>query len=73
MALDDLQHVEAVAIIRNLVLALGPREALDDYALTCAQAGDQWLSENHPTGAVYVAAIRASDASRETGQTTEGH
>lgn len=66
MALDDLQHVEAVAIIRNLVLALGPREALDDYAHDCAIAGDVWLKENHPDPAVYMAALTASRSSRET-------
>lgn len=58
MALGDREHVEAVAIIRNLLLALGPREQLDPYATYCADAGDQWLDENHPSTEVYVGALR---------------
>lgn len=57
MALGDREHVEAVGIIRNLVLALGPDDELDEYATFCAQAGTQWLEENHPTTAVYVGAL----------------
>lgn len=64
MALGDLQHVEAAAIIRNLLLALGPPEKLDDYATLCAEAGQQWLKENHPTPAVYIAAITGANASQ---------
>ena len=58
MALGDRQHVEAVAIIRNLLAALGPREDLDEYAQDCAIAGEVWLRENHPEPDVYVAALK---------------
>lgn len=65
MALGDREHVEAVAIIRNLLCALGPREELDGYARECATAGDVWLRENHPPAEVYVAALKDSHALTE--------
>lgn len=57
MALGDREHVEAVAIIRNLLAALGPHDRLDGYARDCANAGAQWLEENHPSTEVYMGAL----------------
>lgn len=55
MALNDRQHVEAVAIMRCLLDAV---EHVDcDRA--GKQAATQWLAENHPQPAVYMAAMRA--------------
>ncbi len=58
MALEDLRHVEAVAIIRNLIAAMGPLDGLDDYALECLHAGEQWLRENRPSREAYMKALR---------------
>ena len=50
MALNDRQHVEAVAIMRALLEdPLGPMQQ---------RAAHQWLGENHPEPAVYMAALR---------------
>ena len=50
MALNDRQHVEAVAIIRALLEdPLGPMPL---------RAAHQWLAENHPEPGVYMAALR---------------
>jgi hypothetical protein len=73
MSLGNREHVEAVAIIRNLVAAVGPLMETNPYAAECAQAGEQWLSENHPTSRVYVEALRESHgltASAPSGQPT---
>lgn len=47
--LDDVAHVEAVAIIRALLEA--PNESLP------RQAAQQWLAENHPSPTAYMAAL----------------
>lgn len=54
MALNDLQHVEAVAIIRRLV------EGVEGGAGPGSEAhlaGQIWLRENHPAPEVYVNGI----------------
>jgi hypothetical protein len=55
MALGDRQHVEAVAIMKELVtlLAFAGRGDRDEV-----KAAHQWLAENHPEPAVYAAALR---------------
>jgi hypothetical protein len=55
MSLGDREHVEAVAIIRQFVET---SEALNLHDADAVKAGRQWLAENHPTPAVYVAAIK---------------
>jgi hypothetical protein len=50
MALGDVQHVEAVSIIRRLV-----DYSQDPEGLVAARA---WLEENHPSPEAYVAAAR---------------
>lgn len=51
MALNDVQHVEAVAIMRRLVdEPIGG----DSQARIAAR---QWLAENHPEPSAYVAAM----------------
>jgi hypothetical protein len=54
LALNDRQHVEAVAITRRMA------EALDrlgfGYTTECI-AARQWLRENHPRPEVYAAAL----------------
>lgn len=47
--LDDVKHVEAVAIMRTLV-----EDPSDFHA---QRAAEQWLAENHPAPEVYVAAL----------------
>jgi hypothetical protein len=60
--LDDRQHVEAVAIMQRMVDAPLAAVALDPEAWAAAK---QWLRENRPEPAVYMAAL-ASRAPRET-------
>jgi hypothetical protein len=53
MALDDVRHVEACALMRNM---------LDDSPLLSDDVHDTvvaWLEENHPPPGAYVAAARA--------------
>lgn len=50
MALDDVGHVEAVALIRRLV---ENPEGADPEAIV---AGRNWLEVNHPSMSAYVAA-----------------
>lgn len=50
MALDDVKHVEAVAIIRRLV------ESPDLEGRDAAQV---WLEANHPPPEAYAAAARS--------------
>jgi hypothetical protein len=53
MALDDRQHVEAVAIIRRLMQPTYDRETMI--------AAEVWLRENHPEPAVYINALASSE------------
>ena len=54
MSLNDRQHVEAVAIMRALIEdPLGPASEG-----TAQRAARQWLAENHPGPAAYMAALR---------------
>lgn len=62
MALNDRQHVEAVAITRRMAEALG-HLGFGDMA-ECV-AARQWLRENHPEPEVYMAALR--DVEEEAG------
>lgn len=48
--LDDVRHVEAVAVVRALL----NQEPGDD---TPRRAAEQWLRENHPSPAAYMAAL----------------
>lgn len=50
MALDDVRHVEAIAIIRAL--------AEDFPMLTVHAAALAWCEENHPPPEAYMAAMR---------------
>jgi hypothetical protein len=62
VALDDRQHVEAVAIMRRLVEGRYEPFGVDPETY---HAANQWLKENHPEPSVYVAAMR--EASRTGG------
>lgn len=50
MALDDVKHVEAVALIRRLL------DASDQFVNDAAEG---WLRDNHPAPSVYSAAARS--------------
>lgn len=47
--LDDVKHVEAVAVVRALLDR--PHDAIVN------DAAQQWLKENHPTPEMYMAAM----------------
>lgn len=53
MALNDVEHVEAVAIIRKLI----------ETGITCdpdvTRAAVGWLEEHHPSPSAYIAAARS--------------
>lgn len=51
MALDDVQHVEAVSIIRRLA-----NYGHDPEAIVAAEV---WLEKNHPPPSAYVAAAES--------------
>lgn len=53
MALDDRQHVEAVAIMRRLAECV-EHAVRDTEALIAAEV---WLGECHPDPEVYMAAV----------------
>jgi hypothetical protein len=61
MALNDLQHVEAVAILRSI------QDAHDQELVRLppdlVAAVDVWLRENHPAPHTYMAAMSQSVAS----------
>lgn len=59
--LDDLRHVEAVAVIRALVE--------DPSDLQANLAAAQWLRENHPSPETYMSALRASADTANDGST----
>lgn len=49
MALNDVQHVKAVALIRALLE--------DPTAPTIRATAEGWLEENHPPPSAYIAAM----------------
>lgn len=56
--LDDVKHVEAVAVVRALVAELSEFHAIEGIACSDSMgAAEQWLAENHPSPEAYVAAM----------------
>lgn len=53
MALDDVQHVEAVAIIKALL------EASPAIPVTAREGTEAWLADHHPEPHAYSAAMLA--------------
>jgi hypothetical protein len=53
MALDDVKHVEAVALIRRLC------EEGSGFSIETTCAVESWLEQNHPSSAAYVAAAKS--------------
>lgn len=54
MALDDVQHVEAVAIMRRLADTAAYAMPRDPEAV---EAAEKWLKANHPEPGAYMAAM----------------
>lgn len=58
MALDDVKHVEAVAIMRAMIETPGGYMMPDELKATV----EGWLEENHPPPSAYMAAMRSRAA-----------
>lgn len=59
MALDDVQHVEAIAIIKALVELFDPTQSREPSRTALA-----WCTEQYPSPAAYMAALRARSIPR---------
>jgi hypothetical protein len=55
MSLDDVKHVEAVAIMRTLIESPWGYGMPDELK----QTAEAWLTENHPPPEAYMAAMRS--------------
>ncbi len=55
MALDDVKHVEAVAIIRLLIESPWAHAMPEEQR----EGVEGWLTENHPPPTAYMAAMRS--------------
>jgi len=54
MALDDVGHVEAVAVIKRLF------EEGSGFSIETTLAAENWLAANHPSSEAYVKAAKSA-------------
>jgi len=67
MALTDVEHVEAVTIVRALL-----EQATSGVDVELRAGAEDWLERNHPSASAYAASARSLSAEaeldREAGQ-----
>lgn len=62
--LDDVKHVEAVAIMRTIIEEPGVYYVMPGGL---KEAVEGWLEENHPPPSAYIAAMRSREAEPDGG------